>query len=60
MDKSTLISKLSLKNGFMLAAISLVISIAIHFIDPVLIYTSIIAQLGIFVFIYCFTCCSWN
>ncbi|SER27206.1 DUF4199 domain-containing protein [Pedobacter rhizosphaerae] len=49
MDKSTLISKLSLKNGFMLAAVSVVISIALHLIDPVLIYTSFVAQLGIFV-----------
>lgn len=49
MDKSALISKLSLKNGFMLAAVSVVISLALHFIDPVLIYTSFVAQIGIFI-----------
>ncbi|QNN43402.1 DUF4199 domain-containing protein [Pedobacter roseus] len=49
MDKSALISKLSLKNGFMLAAVSVVLSLTLHFIDPVLVYTSFLAQVGIFV-----------
>ena len=49
MDKSALISKLAIKNGLMLAAVSIIVSLTLHFIDPVLIYTSFAAQIGIFV-----------
>jgi hypothetical protein len=49
MDKSALISKLAIKNGLMLAAVSVIVSLTLHFIDPVLIYTSFAAQIGIFV-----------
>lgn len=49
MDKSALISKLAIKNGLMLAAVSIIVSLTLHFIDPVLIYTSFVAQIGIFV-----------
>jgi len=49
MDKSALISKLALKNGLMLAGVSIILSLTLHFIDPVLIYTSFAAQIGIFV-----------
>lgn len=49
MDKSALISKLSLKNGFILAAISVVLSLTMHFINPVMVYTNFAAQIGIFV-----------
>jgi len=48
-NKSVLISKLSMKNGLMLAAVSVVISLTMHFIDPVLIYTSFLTQVGVFV-----------
>lgn len=40
MDKSALISKLSLKYGFILAAVSLVLSFTLHFINPVMMYTN--------------------
>jgi len=40
MDKSALISKLSLKYGFILAAVSVVISLTLHFINPVMLYTN--------------------
>jgi len=49
MDKSTLISKLSLKYGLTLAAVSVVISLTCHFINPVMLYTNFLAPLGILV-----------
>ncbi|WP_316798083.1 DUF4199 domain-containing protein [Pedobacter frigidisoli] len=49
MDKSAQISQLSLKYGFILAAVSIVVSLTLHFINPVLVYTSFAAQIGIFI-----------
>ena len=49
MDKSAQISQLSLKYGFILAAVSVVISLTMHFINPVLVYTNVMASIGIFV-----------
>ncbi|UKT64867.1 DUF4199 domain-containing protein [Pedobacter mucosus] len=49
MDKSALISKLSLKYGFILASVSVVVSLTMYFINPVMVYTSFAAQIGIFI-----------
>lgn len=49
MDKSALISKLSLKYGFILAAVSVVLSLTLHFVNPVLVYTNWMASIGIFI-----------
>ncbi|MFC4212493.1 DUF4199 domain-containing protein [Pedobacter lithocola] len=40
MDKSTLITKLSLKYGFILGAVLIVISLTLYFIDPFMLYTN--------------------
>ncbi|RZL61520.1 MAG: DUF4199 domain-containing protein [Pedobacter sp.] len=49
MDKSTLITKLSLKYGFILAAVSIVISLTLYFINPVMLYTNFALPLIILV-----------
>lgn len=49
MDKSAQISQLSLKYGFMLAAVSIALSLTLHFINPVLVYTNVMVSIGIFI-----------
>jgi len=49
MDKSAHISQLSLKYGFILAAVSIVLSLTLHFVNPVLVYTNFMVSIGIFI-----------
>jgi prepilin signal peptidase PulO-like enzyme (type II secretory pathway) len=49
MERSKLITQLSLKNGFILALISIVISLLMHFVDPMLAYKSSMLMLSLMI-----------
>ena len=48
-NKSAMISQLSIKNGFLIALIIVAISLMLHFIDPLMMYTSSLAGMATFV-----------